>query len=126
MISFFSVQNKYKMCIRFLCGALVVILCLAYASSKPQPSVIDQSGLTIEQKRQYRDLLVKFLEIPDVLGDGPVYENNLHRLKRELTNENEEDTETPKPGFFDRAAKFITELLQKFLKWVNSSDDKKK
>lgn len=32
------------------------------------------------------------------------------------------DIERKQPGFFDRAAKFVTELLQRFLKWVNSSE----
>lgn len=28
-----------------------------------------------------------------------------------------------KPGFFDRAAKVVMELLQRFLKWINTQDD---
>lgn len=27
------------------------------------------------------------------------------------------------PGFFDRAAKFIMDLLQRFLKWVNTDSN---
>lgn len=28
-----------------------------------------------------------------------------------------------KPGFFDRAAKFVMELVQRFLKWINTDDN---
>ncbi|XP_044255270.1 uncharacterized protein LOC123005538 [Tribolium madens] len=37
--------------------------------------------------------------------------------------ETDQDVDTPKQeGFFDRAAKFVMEVLQRFLKWVNSDN----
>ncbi|KAK4872793.1 hypothetical protein RN001_014822 [Aquatica leii] len=115
--------------VRIFCVGLILVLCLMYAFSKPQESVVEKSGLTSEQKRQIRDRLIKFVEIEDI-DDNDVRrfaldENNFHRIKRQS---NKEDTfeEQEKPGFFDRAAKFLTQLLQRFLKWINSSDDKRK
>lgn len=49
----------------------------------------------------------------------------LSRSVRQAEEEDvdEQDVDTPKQdGFFDRAAKFVMEVLQRFLKWVNSDN----
>lgn len=53
--------------------------------------------------------------------------NDIFREKRQIAEGRDmdgmDDQDKPKEaGFFDRAAKFVMEVLQRFLKWVNSSD----
>lgn len=56
-------------------------------------------------------------------------EGHLVRNRRQATGPggtqelDDDDQGKEKPGFFDRAAKFVTELLQRFLKWINSSEN---
>ncbi|CAG9763122.1 unnamed protein product [Ceutorhynchus assimilis] len=35
----------------------------------------------------------------------------------------EEGSDNKEPGFFDKAAKFVVELLQRFLKWINTENN---
>lgn len=53
------------------------------------------------------------------------YDSQDHRLeKRAVTTMSPESFEEipgqKPPGFFDKAAKFLVELLQKFLRWINT------
>ncbi|XP_057656764.1 uncharacterized protein LOC130894163 isoform X1 [Diorhabda carinulata] len=57
-------------------------------------------------------------------GHGPLTRQKRQSEVPEMDIDQSEDVEDvpPKDGFFDRAAKFIVDLLQRFLKWVNSDN----
>nr|XP_022917302.1 uncharacterized protein LOC111426799 [Onthophagus taurus] len=106
---------------------ICLVVCLFYfapSSAKPTSNLAELKDGDLaekfigflEQDKQFQNLMSKFEEDPDALT----------RQKRQTINEMEDDedvfTEVKKPndGFMDRAAKFVMELLQRFLKWINT------
>lgn len=83
-------------------------------------------------EKQLAEKFIEFLEQDKQLASLIESSQNHHlRQKRQAstskttTSKNEIDEDTfesggENEGFFDRAAKFVMELLQRFLKWVNA------
>ncbi|KAJ8966560.1 hypothetical protein NQ314_003455 [Rhamnusium bicolor] len=60
------------------------------------------------------------------LGDGPRGSLRIRRQTELDDVDNRADDGTvaeQNEGFFDRAAKFVVDLLQRFLKWINSDSN---
>ncbi|RZC34615.1 hypothetical protein BDFB_005833, partial [Asbolus verrucosus] len=55
---------------------------------------------------------------------GPALTRNVRQAEEvDMSEDQEQDVETAKQeGFFDRAAKFVMEVLQRFLKWINTDN----
>ncbi|XP_018323637.1 uncharacterized protein LOC108735914 [Agrilus planipennis] len=83
-----------------------------------------------QDKRNFIERYVEFIDDKSVkkfFGE-PRWDVNsfLIRNKRQVeqldTNLDNQSSEEEQPGFFDRAAKFVVELLQRFLRWINSDN----
>ncbi|XP_023022976.2 uncharacterized protein isoform X1 [Leptinotarsa decemlineata] len=75
----------------------------------------------LAQDKEFLRTLEKATELVDGPGDG------LLRQKRQSEVDEMSidsiDKEEKSEGFFDRAAKFVVDLLQRFLKWINSDSN---
>lgn len=61
------------------------------------------------------------LENPSFLVNGGVVRNRRQADNPGMDIDDIDQLDKPKEaGFFDRAAKFVMEVLQRFLKWINS------
>ncbi|KAB0792056.1 hypothetical protein PPYR_14017 [Photinus pyralis] len=106
----------------FLCATWYV----SYASGAPSVNALGPSARKDDMAERFIDFLKDDREFQNVIKHA-FDENHLERRRRQADIDIDDgmEVETKKPGFFDRAAKFVSELLQRFLKWVNSSDDRK-
>ncbi|XP_072383122.1 uncharacterized protein [Diabrotica undecimpunctata] len=69
----------------------------------------------------------EFLTALEHSGLVDVQDDHLARQKRQSEVDMDidgdvEDVPKDKEGFFDRAAKFVVELVQRFLKWINTDN----
>ncbi|XP_028146296.1 uncharacterized protein LOC114339811 isoform X1 [Diabrotica virgifera virgifera] len=67
----------------------------------------------------------EFLTALEHSGLVDVQHDHLSRQKRQADVDMDIDgdvEDVPKEGFFDRAAKFVVELVQRFLKWINTDN----
>nr|XP_023022976.1 uncharacterized protein LOC111511197 [Leptinotarsa decemlineata] len=75
----------------------------------------------LAQDKEFLRTLEKATELVEGPGDG------LLRQKRQSEVDEMSidsiDKEEKSEGFFDRAAKFVVDLLQRFLKWINSDSN---
>ncbi|CAH1366437.1 unnamed protein product [Tenebrio molitor] len=103
----------------FFCLVLIILECTLAA---PQNSRKEQ-----DLKKSFVQFLQQDKELSALLGkinfDDPRALSRSIRQAEEDDFSPEQDVETTKQeGFFDRAAKFVMEVLQRFLKWVNSDN----
>lgn len=67
-------------------------------------------------------------EFHGLLDQPRLVVNDVLRYKRQakdaidIDNIDMGDDQAKQPGFFDRAAKFVMEVLQRFLKWINTDE----
>lgn len=80
-------------------------------------------------KKSFIEFLQQDKELSNLLAKASDYQDGggLSRVVREaeLDSNDFDESQPPPPnkdGFFDRAAKFVMEVLQRFLKWVNSDN----
>lgn len=74
----------------------------------------------LEQDKQFAALLDQ-----GNFGAAPALARHVRQAEETEFPEGEQDLGDAPPnkeGFFDRAAKFVMEVLQRFLKWVNADN----
>ncbi|CAH1098993.1 unnamed protein product [Psylliodes chrysocephalus] len=110
---------------------VLFVACLALVAL----SVVSGAPRAMKNEDDLKRSVVEFLsqdkEFLGALEHSGLIDNGLTALTRqkrqsEVTGMEIDDNvdEAPQPdGFFDRAAKFVVDLLQRFLKWINSSDN---
>jgi len=64
----------------------------------------------------------KLLEEANCCTDQKIGADRVKRQSEVDTNDTEFLDAEKQPGFFDRAAKFVLELMQLFLRWINTDD----
>ncbi|KAK5640408.1 hypothetical protein RI129_011219 [Pyrocoelia pectoralis] len=107
---------------------LFSVLGLSYVSTAPSANALALPSRKDDLAERFIDFLKEDGEFQNVIKHVAFEENHLERRRRQADRDidgGDMEVDNPKPGFFDRAAKFVTELLQRFLKWVNSNDDRK-
>ncbi|CAH1968053.1 unnamed protein product [Acanthoscelides obtectus] len=104
--------------------ALAVIFCgVVFGAPKP-----------FKSEKDFENAIVQFLsqdiEFLNTLEKAAMIEPHSFRHRRQaevdsmdIDNTTDEVDQQGGDGFFDRAAKFVVDLLQRFLKWINSSDN---
>ncbi|KAJ3662322.1 hypothetical protein Zmor_006677 [Zophobas morio] len=72
----------------------------------------------LQQDKELSSLLQNANAVPHTLS------RNVRQAEEDFGSDGNEadDAGEPKPGFFDRAAKFVMEVLQRFLKWINTDN----
>ncbi|KAF2898560.1 hypothetical protein ILUMI_07631 [Ignelater luminosus] len=114
-------------CVLFV-FVLSAVACLqfVFAAPNPNPSALKERENLVQE---FAEFLHEDPEFSAALDKISWNEDHLVRNRRQAsgpgTQEIDDSYDQPneKPGFFDRAAKFVTELLQRFLKWINNSDN---
>ncbi|KAH1004141.1 uncharacterized protein LOC125505442 [Dendroctonus ponderosae] len=99
---------------------LLTIASLQLSTAAPRPSKTELFEKNIADYLRHNKEALK--ELKQLGFDDHA---SLGRVKRQSTVEidtNDAEIEEEKPGFFDRAAKFVVELLQRFLRWVNTEN----
>ncbi|XP_018577879.1 uncharacterized protein LOC108916155 [Anoplophora glabripennis] len=104
----------------FVVGLLVVSLVAVLGAPKPLKEE-DLQKSVIEFLKQDKQFITEF-EKMKLLGNGEGLPLR-NRRQTEMDDNIPDSAEDEKPGFFDRAAKFIVDLLQRFLKWVNTDSN---
>jgi len=64
----------------------------------------------------------ELLEQANCCTDRKIGTDRVKRQSEVDTNDTEFLDNEKQPGFFDRAAKFVLELMQRFLRWINTED----
>ncbi|XP_066256230.1 uncharacterized protein [Euwallacea similis] len=108
-----------KWCVAFLVTVLVVAV-LHSCAAAPHPNHAELLEKSLAEYLSHdKDLLHDLKELGFDEKAAPA------RAKRQSDLDNNDAEllgEEGKPGFFDKAAKFVMELLQKFLRWINTDD----
>ncbi|KAF5283145.1 hypothetical protein FQA39_LY17403 [Lamprigera yunnana] len=112
------------MCAKFLFAGILAVQCVIHMFVDIQATPVQLMGKEVELSKKFVDYILPDPEFQHDLKEFVFNDIQPNRAKRQA-EQYPEEFEPPKPGFFDRAAKFITELLQRFLKWVNTDENKK-
>ncbi|CAG9856110.1 unnamed protein product [Phyllotreta striolata] len=102
----------------------LVLLVLSSVSGAPR-AINNEEDL----KRSVVEFLSQDKEFLGALEHSGLIDNSVARQKRQsemdidINGEGDVEEVPQKDGFFDRAAKFVVDLLQRFLKWINSSEN---
>ncbi|VEN62617.1 unnamed protein product [Callosobruchus maculatus] len=106
----------------FVIGLTGILCGSVFGAPKPFKSEKDFENAVVQflsQDIEFLNTLEKAAMIePHVLGR--------HRRQAEVDGmdiDNPDELDQQGEGFFDRAAKFVVDLLQRFLKWINSADN---
>ncbi|XP_045463183.1 uncharacterized protein LOC123672897 [Harmonia axyridis] len=103
--------------------AFTILSVIGYVSTVPLP--LPQSHE--ELLKDFSQFLQENEDIAKALRNADV-EHFMTRNRRDAVDDSMMDVDLAKEprqkeeGFFDRAAKFMMEVLQRFLKWVNSDN----
>ncbi|KAF7267203.1 uncharacterized protein LOC143198826 [Rhynchophorus ferrugineus] len=113
--------SKYQVVVLLF---VVLAATLHICSAAPKPSNKELLEHSIAEYLRHDQQLVQELK---QLGFDDAALQNADRPKRqsgfeiEMNNDDVND-QNKQPGFFDRAAKFVVEVLQRFLRWINTEN----
>ncbi|KAJ8919743.1 hypothetical protein NQ315_006272, partial [Exocentrus adspersus] len=106
----------------FLVALVAVLLVAVLGAPKPVKSDEDLKKSVVEFLKQDREFMSQLRNAKLIGARDDVFSlRNRRQAETEEVDPNIDVDE--KPGFFDRAAKFIVDLLQRFLKWINSDSN---
>ncbi|XP_017768356.1 PREDICTED: uncharacterized protein LOC108556665 [Nicrophorus vespilloides] len=113
---------------RSLTCALVLLVSLQVFTSQAAPTgvkqLIDMSEDELMAK--FSQFVSEDKEIASMMERFRVEGHSLQKrqseddMRRELDGMDDMDVTPKQEGFMDRAAKFVLELVQRFLKWINT------
>lgn len=86
----------------------------------PQPNTGELAQLNNDLKRAFEREVSGALEKIEL--EHPIRQKRQSELGMDTVEEIDINPQAEKPGFLDRAAKVLMELLQRFLKWINTDD----
>ncbi|XP_060520932.1 uncharacterized protein LOC132698729 [Cylas formicarius] len=106
-----------------LYGVLLIAALLQIALAAPKPTNVELLERGIAEYLKQDKELIKELGQIGLVGpyrQGTVFERLKRQAEFDINEQDFEEGDQQKPGFFDRAAKFVVDLLQRFLKWINT------
>lgn len=101
-----------------LCFVLVLVALVICHTSVAAPQATKQELL----EKSLADYLKHDKELIHDLEELGFGADRVKRQSEVDTNDTEFLDAEKQPGFFDRAAKFVLELMQRFLRWINTDD----